>query len=160
MQGCAGHADLGSITHASCVILDKLLPVSEVLLHHMESRNNDSMDFKRGWRELQYFFKCLEHICVINKLYYCYLVPHDRNKRNIEYSRTFLGNWVTFEMTRPLLGRKGLAMSCSSFLSFPKWRKSIIHYSHPVTVPEKDRASRIWKTRGRPSVTPQSISIP
>ena len=51
-------------------------------------------------------------------------------------------------------------MSCSSFLSFSKWRKHIIHCNHLVTVPGKDRASRIWKTRGRPSVTPQSISIP
>lgn len=145
----------------SSVTLDKLLPVSEVLLHHMESRNNDSTDLKREWWELLIiFFKYLEHISIIHKLCYCYLVPHDRDKRNIANSRTSLGNWVTFAMTRPLLGRKGLAMSCSSFLSFPKWRKHIIHCSHPVTVPEKDRASRIWKTRGRPSVTPQSISIP
>lgn len=58
-------------------------------------------------------FKYLEHICITNKLY-CYLVLCDGDNRSMAHSRTSLGNWVTFAMTRPLPGRKRLAMSSSS----------------------------------------------
>ena len=88
--------------------LDKLLPVPELLLHHMESRNNDSTDFKKGLWKFLIFFKCLEHIYIINKLCYCYLVPHDTDKRNIVYSQNFSGKLGHLCNDEATPGKKGL----------------------------------------------------
>lgn len=48
---------------------------------------------------------------------------------------------------------KDLAILCPGSPSLPKQRKYIIHCYHPVTVFEKDRASRVWKEEGKPSIT-------
>lgn len=64
-----GHADLGSNPDSTtCQLHDtgQVTPVSE-LLCHMESRNNNRTDLKRGMVGIIYsIFKCLEHICITN----------------------------------------------------------------------------------------------